>query len=111
MPVLQQPEDPFPALGAPLACALVAQVFSVMIAALLASQVPAGYRVRSWVFLAGLLWSLAGTVLLLVRTAASAARGKAGAITAGRIALWLVSSWAWPILVRPWRAGADERWR
>ncbi len=105
---MQHHEDPLPALGAPLACALIAQVFSVMIAAVVASLAPGGYRVRSWVFLAGLLWSLAGTVLLLVRTAGGTPRREANAVAPGRIVLWLVSSWVWPVLVRWRRTDADD---
>jgi 4-amino-4-deoxy-L-arabinose transferase-like glycosyltransferase len=87
-------------LGPALACALIAQVANVLLAALFAAQVPGGYRVRSWVFLAAMLWSVAGSVFLLIRTAGSAGRADAGRIDARRIALWLVSAWIWPILVR-----------
>jgi hypothetical protein len=97
-----------PGLGQALACALIAQILSVLLAALLAAQVPGGYRVRSWVFLAGLLWSVVGTVLLLIRTAAGAdGRGERG-IRLSRIALWLVSAWVWPVLVRSKRTGAGS---
>jgi hypothetical protein len=91
-----------PGLGHALACALIAQTLNVLLAAVLAAQVPGGYRVRSWVFLAGLLWSAAGTVLLLMRTTAAAGGRGEPAIRLSRIALWLVSAWVWPILVR-WR--------
>jgi hypothetical protein len=91
--------DSPPGLGAALACALIAQIVSVLLAAVFAAQVPGGYRVRSWVFLAALLWSLAGTVLLLVRTAAGAGTTDTKPVRLGRIALWLVSSWVWPLLV------------
>jgi hypothetical protein len=93
-------EDPLSALAPALACALIAQVVSVFLAAVLAAHMPGGYRVRSWVFLAALLWSVAGTVLLLIRTAGAARNSDAKAIRLGRIALWLLSSWVWPILVR-----------
>jgi len=93
-------EPPTPALGPTLACALLAQTASVLSAALVAAQVPGGYRVRSWVFLAALLWSVAGTVLLLVQTAGATARGQSHGIRVGRVALWWVSSWVWPVLVR-----------
>jgi hypothetical protein len=89
-----------PGLGPALACALTAQSVNVLLAAVFAAQVPGGYRVRSWVFLAGLLWSVAGTALLLIRTAAGAdGRGGRG-VRLGRIALWVVSIWLWPILMR-----------
>jgi 4-amino-4-deoxy-L-arabinose transferase-like glycosyltransferase len=93
-------DDPFPGLGPALACALIAQVANVLLAAVLAAQVPGGYRVRSWVFLTALLWSVAGTVFLLIRTAGGAKRDDASRIDARRIVLWLVSVWVWPILVR-----------
>ncbi len=93
-------EDPLAELGPALACALIAQVVSVLLAAVFASQVPGGYRVRSMAFLAGLLWSVAGTVLLLIRTAGGSKGGDAKQIRFSRIALWVVSSWVWPILVR-----------
>jgi hypothetical protein len=94
-------DDPLAELGPALACALIAQAVSVLLAAVFAAQVPGGYRVRSCVFLAALLWSVAGTVLLLIRTAGGS-KGSGGAIQIrlSRIALWVVSSWVWPILVR-----------
>lgn len=100
-------QDPLPRLGQALTCALIAQMISVMLAAVFAARVPGGYRVRSWVFLAALLWSLAGTVLLLVRTAGGAGRSAGDGVRLSRIALWLVSSWLWPILVR-WRRPGSE---
>src|ERR1700756_3423771 len=84
----------------------MAQVGNVLLAAVVAAQVPGGYRVRSSVFLAALLWSLAGTVFLLIRTAGAGARD-ANPIRPGRIALWLVSAWVWPILAR-WKR---PRWQ
>ncbi len=89
-------------MGHELTCALIAQVVSVTLSALFAALVPGGYRVRSWVFLAAVLWSLAGTVLLLIRTVGAAPRGRPPRIGLRRIALWWLSSWLWPILVR-WR--------
>jgi hypothetical protein len=99
---VKPPEDPLTSLGSNLACALLAQVLNVVLAAVLAAQVPGGYRVRSWVFLAAVLWSLGGTVLLLVRTMHGPARNEAPGIRLGRVVLWLASAWLWPILVR-WR--------
>ena len=74
---VKPPEDPLTSLGSNLACALLAQLLNVMLAAVLAAQVPGGYRVRSWVFLAAVLWSLGGTVLLLVGTTRGVARNGA----------------------------------
>jgi hypothetical protein len=85
--------DPLSALGPALACALIAQVVSVFLAAVFAAQMPGGYRVRSWVFVAALLWNVAGTVVLLIRTAGGTSHTDAKGIGLGRIALWLVSSW------------------
>jgi hypothetical protein len=93
--------EPPPGLGAALACALIAQIVSVLLAAVFAAQMPGGYRVRSGVFVAALLWSLAGTVLLLIRTAGGPGGSDAKQLSVRRIALWLLSSWVWPILVRP----------
>jgi hypothetical protein len=93
------PEDRQPGLGAALACALIAQIVNVLVAALVAAQVPGGYRVRSWVFLAALLWSVAGTVWLLIRTGANTRGSVADQVRIGRIALWIASSWVWPLLV------------
>ena len=106
---MQHHHNPLSGLAPALACALIAQIASVLLAAVLAAQVPGGYRVRSWVFLAALLWSLAGTVFLLVRTAGGAARDQANAIGLRRIALWLVSAWVWPILVRRRRSPSEDQ--
>jgi hypothetical protein len=106
--LVSQHQDPLAELGPALVCALIAQLVSVLLAAALAAKMPGGYRVRSWVFLAALSWSLAGTVLLLIRTAGSSRSGNAGQIGFGRIALWLVSSWVWPILVRRQRPTPDD---
>jgi hypothetical protein len=99
--------DPLTGLGHALASALIAQVVNVLLAAVLAAQVPGGYRVRSAVFVAGLSWSLAGTILLLIRTSAGSGRGGARAIGIRPVALWLVSAWVWPILVHRRRRGAQ----
>jgi len=104
---VNRPEDPLAELGPALACALIAQVVSVLLAAVFAAQAPGGYRVRSWVFLAALLWSVVGTVLLLIRTAGATRSNDAGQVRLGRIALWLVSSWVWPMLVRRQRPTSD----
>jgi hypothetical protein len=104
---VEQNDDPFARLGPALACALIAQIFSVLLAAVAAAQVPGGYRVRSWVFLAALLWSLTGTVTLLIRTAGGAGRTEPNRVQARQIALWWVSAWLWPILVR-WRRPSPE---
>jgi hypothetical protein len=98
---VKYPDDPLSRVGPTLVCALLAQIISVLLAAALAAQVPGGYRVRSWVFLVQVLWSLAGTVLLLIRTARGAGLTQRG-LRLSQIGLWLVSSWVWPILVR-WR--------
>jgi hypothetical protein len=125
-------DDPLDRMGMTLACALLAQIASVLLAAVLASSVPGGYRVRAWVFLAGVAWTLAGTVLLVMQTVRAEPRregsaagtcsdegGSSGTGDSGaragsgrfggrarfgprRIALWIVSTWLWPILVR-WR--------
>ena len=96
--------DPLAELGPALACALIAQILNVLLAAVFAAQMPGGYRVRSWVFLAALLWSLAGTVLLLIRTAGGSKRSQ---IRFSNIALWLASSWVWPVLVLRTRPPSD----
>jgi hypothetical protein len=116
-------DDPLERMGMTLACALLAQVASVLLAALLASLVPGGYRARAFAFLGGVVWTLAGTVLLVIQTVRTDApdreTGAAGSadpagpapkgppaplssLTPRRIALWIVSSWLWPVLVR-WR--------
>jgi hypothetical protein len=102
-------EDPLAELGPALACALIAQVVSVLLAAVFAAQVPGGYRVRSCVFLAALLWSVAGTVLLLIRTAGGSKGSDAKQIRFSRIALWVASSWVWPILLRPRRQTPEDQ--
>jgi hypothetical protein len=102
-------DDPLSTLGPALVRALIAQAVNVLLAALFAAQMPGGYRVRSWAFLAALLWSVAGTVVLLVRTTGAPGRRETGSVRAGRIALWLISSWLWPILVRRRRSTSREQ--
>jgi hypothetical protein len=100
--------DPLSWLGSALVCALIAQALNVLLAAVVAAQMPGGYRVRSSVFLGALLWSVAGTGVLLVRTTGPGSRTDAIGVRPGRIALWLVSSWLWPILVRRRRPASQE---
>ena len=98
-------DDPLRALGSALACALIAQILSVIVAAVLASQLPGGYRVQSWVFLGVILWTVAGTVVLLVRTAgktnieASGPSARRPRLRPRQVLLWLLSSWVWPLLL------------
>jgi len=98
-------EDPLARMGMTLACALLAQIANVMLAALMASAAPGGYRVRAWTFLILVLWTMVGTVLLVIRTARAGPGRQAGRIRPGRVALWIVSPWVWPILVRMRPAG------
>lgn len=102
-------QDPLSAFGPALVCALIAQVLNLLLAAVFAAQMPGGYRVRSLVFLATVLWSIAGTVLLLVRTAGASNRPDGNAVRMGRIGLWVVSSWVWPILMRRHRPTSQEQ--
>jgi hypothetical protein len=102
-------EDPLSTFGPALVCALSAQAVSVFLAALFASMMPGGYRVRSGVFLAAVLWSVAGTVVLLIRTAGALATKGTQAISLGRIALWLASSWVWPVLVQRRQPASQEQ--
>jgi hypothetical protein len=101
-------EDPLARIGLTLACAVIGQIVSVVLAALLASTLEGGYRVRAWSFLALVVWTLAGTVVLVLQTLraepgpAAARRSGLTNLAPRRIALWIVSSWVWPILVR-WR--------
>jgi len=98
-------EDPLARMGGALVCALLAQIANVMAAALLASTLPGDYRVRSLAFLGGVMWTLAGTILLVVQTSRAGARSQGAGVRAGRVALWFVSAWVWPILVH-WRKRA-----
>jgi len=97
-------DDPLARMGMTLACALIAQIASVIAAALLASMVPGGYQARAWTFLGAVAWTVAGTVILVLKTSRAEPRdprlrGLRG-LRPARIALWIVSSWLWPILVR-----------
>jgi hypothetical protein len=93
--------DPLASMGMTLACAAIAQIASVIAAALLASMVPGGYRARAWAFLAAVAWTIAGTVILILKTSKAEPRDRGlRGLRPARIAMWIASSWIWPILVR-----------
>jgi len=106
---MQEYDDPLARMGLTLACAVIGQIVSVILSALLASTLAGGYRVRAWAFLALVVWTLAGTVVLVLQTLRAEGRPdetKRSGLTnlaPRRIALWIVSSWVWPVLVR-WRS-------
>ena len=62
---MQEYDDPLARMGLTLACAVIGQIVSVILSALLASTLAGGYRVRAWAFLALVVWTLAGTVVLV----------------------------------------------
>ena len=103
---MDEPKHALRRPGADLACALIAQAANVLLAAVLAAHLGGAYQQRAWAFLAGTLWTVAGTAVLFARTA-GAARAGAAPLTAGRVGLWIVSAWLWPVLLL--RRGATAR--
>jgi hypothetical protein len=82
-------------LGGVLVAVLLAFVLSVLLAALIASQVPGNYSARAYAYLGLVAWILVGSVLLF-RTTVQAASGP---FTVGRLAVWIISIWLWPLLL------------
>ncbi len=88
-------EDPLKRYGASLAAVLLAVVLSIMLAAMLAGQFPGDYEARAVVYTGFVLWVLlgAGVMFLLVH------RSEASRLSLGRVLLWTVSIWLWPVFL------------
>lgn len=88
--------DPLARAGGLMLAVVLAFIVSVFAAALLASQLPGGYRARALGYLALVLWVLSGSVLLF---RATYVRGEPGPFRIARVAAWTVSIWLWPLLL------------
>lgn len=87
--------DPLARMGGALIALLLAVVASVILAALIASLVPGGYRVRALSYLLLTAWVLIGAVMLLRATF----QKESGRFSLGRLAKWMISIWLWPMLL------------
>lgn len=87
--------DPLARMGGMLAAVLLAFVVSMLLAALIASQVPGSYSVRAYSYLSLILWTLAGSILLVRVTS----RTEAGPFRVRRLVKWMISIWLWPLLL------------
>jgi hypothetical protein len=91
-------DDPLLKYGAPLAAVLIAIIVSMMLAATVAGQLEADYQTRAVVYTAAVLWVLAGAAVLFLL----AHRGESGRLSVGRVLLWTISIWLWPLFLL-WR--------
>lgn len=96
-------DDPLVRIGAPLASVIIAFVFSVLLAAMLAGQVGDTYEKRALVYAGFVLWILLGAAVVFM----IAHRGEAGRVSVSRIFLWAASIWLWPLFLLLRRRGSD----
>lgn len=101
--------DPLWRLRHALAGMAVALLLSVVIAALLGAAIGDAigdsYALRAGLYSALLVYVVVGAVLLFIRVAQHETRP----ISPGRVAVWLLSLWLWPLLLsrRRGNAGAE----
>ncbi len=87
-------DDPLVKLIPPLVGVVLAVVLSLMVAATVASQIGEDYGTRAWIYTTAVLWVLVGAVVVFML----AHRGESRRLTIGRVLLWTVSIWLWPLI-------------
>jgi hypothetical protein len=97
-------DDPLLKYGSPLAGVLIAIIVSMMLAATVAGQLEGDYRTRAIVYTAAVLWVLAGGAVMFLL----AYRGESGRLSVGRVLLWTISIWLWPLFLFWRRPPADK---
>ncbi len=97
-------KDPNEFFGAQLAGASLAVVASVPLAAWLGSCFADTYNWRVAIYGGLLLWVFIGAVSIYLITRNASAR-----FSAGRLLLWFVSTWLWPIPVITWGIKKTKR--
>lgn len=81
--------------GPALVGACTAVILSVPAAAWTARLLGDTYSVRAAIYCGFLLWVVCGAVCVFMRTW----RDEQGRLTGGRILLWFLSVWLWPLLL------------
>jgi cytochrome bd-type quinol oxidase subunit 2 len=97
-------DDPLLKYGSPLAGVLIAIIVSMMLAATIAGQLEGDYRTRAVVYTAAVLWVLAGGAVMFLL----AYRGERGRLSVGRVLLWTISIWLWPLFLVLRRRPAEK---
>jgi hypothetical protein len=97
-------DDPLLKYGSPLAAVLIAIIISMMLAATVAGQLEADYETRAVVYTAGVLWVLAGGAVMFLLVY----RGESGRLSVGRVLLWTISIWLWPLFLIRRRRPVDK---
>jgi hypothetical protein len=96
--------DPLLKYGSPLAGVLIAIIISMMLAATVAGQLDGDYQTRAIVYTAAVLWVLAGAAVMFLL----AHRGESGRLSVGRVLLWTISIWLWPLFLVLRRRPVDK---
>ena len=96
--------DPLLKYGSPLAGVLIAVIVSMMLAATVAGQLDGDYQTRAFVYTGFVLWVLAGGAVIFLL----AFRGESGRLSVGRVLLWTISIWLWPLFLVLRRRPVDK---
>jgi hypothetical protein len=88
-------DDPLLKYGSPLAGVLIAIIVSMMLAATVAGQLDGDYETRAVVYTVAVLWVLAGAAVMFLLVH----RGERGRLSVGRVLLWTISIWLWPLFL------------
>lgn len=86
-------DDPLVRYGAPLAAVVLAVILSVLVSATLAGQMEGEYSTRALVYTGLVLWVIVGAVVMFML----AHRAEGGRLSAGRVLLWTLTIWLWPV--------------
>lgn len=92
---MPQGDDPLLKYTGPLVAVLLALLVCVLIAALIGGAMPLDYTGRALVYLALLVYVVAGAVIVFKLTAA----GESQRFSAQRVVKWVLSIWLWPLLL------------
>lgn len=90
----RKPEDDAPNPVPALIGAALAVIASIPIAAFVAARIGGDYDTRAMIYSGFVLWSVAGAVIVFMRTH----RAERGGVSVGRVLKWMASIWLWPLI-------------
>lgn len=89
-----RPDDDAPNPVPALIGAALAVIASIPVAALVAARIGGDYDTRAMIYSGFVLWTVAGAVVVFMRTH----QAERGGVSLARVAKWMASIWLWPLI-------------
>ena len=86
-------DDPLLKFIGPLAGVVLAVVLSILVSATVAGHIGVDYNTRATLYSVAVVWVVVGAVVMFWLTRGA----ESGALSVGRVLLWTVSIWLWPV--------------